>query len=169
MAKFKSSQKTMEKIRKEIREAGNPLDRYRIGPGKYFIPISHRAYWLTDDQRQRLGPWIDALEQFDKFRKQEPLLALLRSQPIPPEVGLYLADLWERYEHVRPKNRPRAPAYGLTKTESRLRLAKEFVDKGRTVSEAAEDWSLDKNTLENFCLGKRGSSRRMKKRRSLRP
>ena len=31
------------------------LRKYRVGPGQLFIPVSHRAYWLNDDQRRRIG------------------------------------------------------------------------------------------------------------------
>jgi hypothetical protein len=154
-----------------------PLDRYKIGPGQYFIPVSHRAYWLTADQRQRLGPWLDALDQFDRRRNIEPLKALLRSSPVPDEIGPYLADLLDRHKLLRRAHRPRTPAYDLSKAESKKRLAKEFFDTLRksgksfdeSVALAAESYSLKKNAFANYCGGKSGGSRRMKKRRTIRP
>jgi hypothetical protein len=169
-------QQEIKKISAEVRKT---FDQYKIGPGQYFIPVSHRAFWFTDDQLRRLGPWLDALDQFDRRRNMEPLKALLnRSPPIPPEVGPLLADLLERYELVRPNHKPRTPAYERTRAEARMMLAKERVDvwcklagmnNKDAVRDAAEFFSLKENALENFCLGKNGGSSRMKMRRTVRP
>ena len=84
--------------------------------------------WLDDDQRRRIGPWIDALEQIDKWGNKEPLLALLRSEREQPhEVRVYFADLIERYELTSPAHRPRTPAYDLSNAKSHLEMAKENV------------------------------------------
>jgi helix-turn-helix, Psq domain len=152
------------------------LRKYRIGPGQLFIPVSHRAYWLNDDQRRRIGPWIDALEQIDKRGDKGPLTALLKGSPVPNEVGVYLADLLERHElmpvHRRNRHRPGTPLYDLSIADSRLALAKESVDTYRkngmsfddSVAKAAKEYSIPVNSLENYCKGKRGSSNRKKKR-----
>jgi hypothetical protein len=147
------------------------LRKYEIAPGQLFIPASHRAYWLSDDAQQRLGPWIDAIEQIDRHGKKGPLMALLRSQL--GEVGKYLADLIDRYELVPPKHRPRTPAYDRSKAEAKLGLAIETVriycksmPVKEAIAKAAEEFSLEENTLANAYQGRRGSSRRIKKRRS---
>jgi hypothetical protein len=149
------------------------LRKYRIGSGQLFIPVSHRAYWLNDDQRQRICPWIDALEQIDKWGDKGPLTALLRgSEPVPNEVGVYLADLLERHELRRNRHRPRTPLYDWSTADSRLILAKESVDTysengmsfDDSVAMAAKEYSIPHNVLENYCKGKRGSSNRKKKR-----
>jgi hypothetical protein len=161
----------------EIAKWNNPsktsiLSKYMVN-GRLFIPVVDRAYWLDDDQRRRSGPWIDALEQVDKRDDKGPLIALLKSQhELPCLARVYLADLIERYELTRPPHRPRTPAYDLSTAESRLTLAKEDVRAHQArgmsfkdaVETAAKDWSTGENKLATFCAGRRGSSRRMKKR-----
>jgi hypothetical protein len=148
------------------------LSKYMVS-GRLFIPVVDRAYWLDDDQRRCSGPWIDALEHVDKRGDKGPLIALLKSQRALPRLArVYLADLIERYELRRPAHRPRTPAYVLSNAESRLTLAKEHVRAHRAsgmsykdaVAAAAKDWSIGENMLATFCAGRRGSSRRMKKR-----
>jgi hypothetical protein len=155
------------------KDVPNILRQYRIGPGRLFIPVSHRAFWLSADQRQRVGPWIDALEQIDQNGNKAPLLELLRSRrELPHDAREFLADLLERYQLTRAAHRPRTPAYDLSDSESRLTLAKEFVRAHRAsgmsfkdaVEMAAKDWSIDESKLANFCSERRGASRRRKKR-----
>jgi hypothetical protein len=157
----------------EEKDVPEILRRYWAGPGRSFVPVSHRAYWLDDDQREHDGPWIDTLEHIDRNGDKEPLLALLRSEREPSrDVRVYLADLLERFELARPRHRPRSPAYDKSDAETRLALAKEFVRNIRTsgmsfkdaVAIAANDWSIDENTLANYCYGRHGSSRRREKR-----
>jgi hypothetical protein len=158
---------------KPLKDVPGILRKYKSGPGQLFIPVSHRAFWLNAEQRQRIGPWIDALEQIDKNDNKAPLLDLLRSKrELPDEARVFLADLLERYQLTRAAHRPRTPAYDLSNSESRLSLAKEVVRAYRTngksfkdaVKAAAKEHSIDENTLANFCNERRGSSRRRKKR-----
>jgi hypothetical protein len=159
---------------KEEKDVTGFLRKYWAGPGRSFVPVSDRAYWLDDDQREHDGPWIDALQHIDRNGDKEPLLALLRSESEPSrEVRVYLADLLERFELARPPHRPRSPAYDKSDAETRLTLAKEFVRNIRksgmsfkdAVAIVANESSIDENTLANYCDGRRGSSRRRKKRR----
>jgi hypothetical protein len=131
------------------------------------------SFWLDDDQRERDGPWIDALEHIDRNGDKEPLLALLRSEREPSrDVRVYLADLLERFELARPPHRPRNPAYDKSDAETMLALAKEFVRNLRksgmsfkdAVAMVASDSSIEENTLANYCDGRRGASRRREKR-----
>jgi hypothetical protein len=88
---------------KEEKDVTAVLRKYWVGPERSFVPVSHRAFWLDDDQRERDGPWIDALEHIDRNGDKEPLLALLRSEREPSrDVCVYLADLLERFELARP-------------------------------------------------------------------
>jgi hypothetical protein len=50
---------------KEEKDVTAVLRKYWVGPERSFVPVSHRAFWLDDDQRERDGPWIDALEHID--------------------------------------------------------------------------------------------------------
>jgi hypothetical protein len=158
---------------KEEKDVPKVLQKYWAGPGRSFVPVSDRAYWLDDDQREQDGPWINALQHIDRNGDKKPLLALLRSDRQPSRsVCVYLADLLERFELGRPPHRPRSPAYERSDAETKLALAKEFVRNIRksgmsfkdAVAIVANDWSLDENTLANYCDGRRGSSRRREKR-----
>ncbi len=61
-----------------VKVRDDALRKYRVGPGQLSIPVSHRAHWLDDETRRRIGPLIDALEIFDKRRDKGPLVALLQ-------------------------------------------------------------------------------------------
>jgi hypothetical protein len=149
------------------------LSQYTIAPGKIFVPVRDRASWLDNDQLELMGPLIEALEQLDKRGDKAPLVALLKSdRELPPDGRAFLADLIERYELRRPAHRQRAPAYDRTPAESRLAQAKESVQAYRTsgmsvkdaLAKAAKEHSIGENTLVNSWSGRRGSSRRKKKR-----
>jgi hypothetical protein len=149
------------------------LRKYWVGPGRSFVPVVDRAYWLDDDYLQRIGPWIDALEQIDRRGEKKPLVALLRSErELPRDAREYLADLFERRDLKNPANRPRQPAYDRSKAESRLALAKGSVRNYQAhgdsfkdaLAKAAEEWSIPEGTLANYCAGRRGSSRIKKQR-----
>jgi hypothetical protein len=137
--------------------------------------VVDRAFWLTAD----LDPWVDALEAIDKRGDKKPLLDLLESDyDLPPRARIFLADLIERYQLKLPPHRPRTPAYDMTDADAMLTIAladvRKYQARGMSVDDAvaavAKGWSIKhQNMLANFCAGKRGSSRRMKKRRLSRP
>jgi hypothetical protein len=161
--------------RNRVRDTGI-LGKYRTDPlgiEPVFIPIGDRAFWFEDEQRQRLAPWLNALEQIDRNGDKGPLMEELRSErELPLEVHHYLADLLDRYELKPPAHRHRAPAYDLTKSEARLMMLKDRVETFQkhgmnfndAVDKVAEQWSMNAQILANFCQGKRGSSNRRKKR-----
>jgi hypothetical protein len=124
------------------------------------IPVSHRAFWLDPEwlnpgERERISPFINAIERFDKLGDKGPLLTLMRSQGDP--LLLYLADLFDRYKLTKPAHRSRTPAYDRTPAHSRLLLAEERVRNYRrrmplkdALAMAARDLSVEESALAHF-------------------
>lgn len=150
------AQQIFSGARPGVRDVPDILRKYRSGPGQVFIPVSHRAHWLDDEEREIIGPLIDAIDLIYKRRDKKPLLALLRSQP--DQRFAHLADLLENFELKKPAHRPKTPAYDRTNNTSRLLLAKEFVGNLRksgmplkdALAMAAKENSVEESTLADF-------------------
>ena len=138
--------------------------------------VVDRAFWLGDETAH-LDPWITALEAIDKRGDKGPLLALLKSEfDLPREARVYLADLLARHQLKKKGGGQTTPAYDRTEVEIVLSLAiddvRELVrTRKRRVAEALEQTSrtrgIPPNILESAYKDRRGSTRRMKKRRTL--
>jgi hypothetical protein len=137
------------------------------GAGMSYQP-SDTAFWLDND----FTPWgiIDAIWHIDEHGDKAPLLKLLRGSG--EQGDYYLADLLERYDLQRPRNRQRTPAYDLTRRERIIALACNSIRNrpdGVSVAAAiAEEVQLCKqnfgvtistDALEAAYHGKRGGSR----------
>ena len=138
--------------------------------------------------------WRSAIVRADQGDTQ-PLIKLLRSGNIPgPEARELIADLLSRHKLTRKRGRQATPVYQNTLAEARLAnqeaLVRYFKQKGQDVKTAMElalredkrdtlnlwnytDEQIDKkiaegerNALENLVYGRRGSTRRMRKRQS---
>jgi hypothetical protein len=124
-----------------------------------------------------LDPWAQAVYAIDVRGNKKPLIDMLKSnREIPNEARIYLADLIDRYEFKRPNHRPRTPAYDRSRAELYLELGilkikdrrSEGVSVDKAVARVSKELGIPENILTTAYFGKRGSSRRTK-RRSTRP
>ena len=156
------------KLAKLMKDAGKGVSEF----------IEDRAFWLGRIDL-RLIPWIVALEDIDKRDDTAPLVSLLRSRDdLPHEARVYLADLIDRQIKKR-RGAPREPAYNQSSAEAMLKLGKRRVSdlvkrtttstKRTSVKDALERVSkslgIPVETLASAYSGRRGSTRRMDKRR----
>jgi hypothetical protein len=121
------------------------------------------AYWLPDDVDEVL---IEALQKVDasQGRNTGPLIAALRARN--DYLLALLADLLQRYQLKRKRGRQQTPIYDRTDIHRRLDMAKHDVQVNKkTREQAAADWHVPVKVLEAHLSGKRGSERRMAKRR----
>jgi hypothetical protein len=140
------------------------------GAGIFDLP-SGNAFWL-EGLNLSYEDWefVDAIWHIDAHGDKAPLLKLLRSTGKQRDV--YLADLLERYDLQRPRNRQRTPAYALTRRERIITEACHSIhDRPKGVSVAAEieeqvklckqDYgvTISADALEAAYHGKRGGSR----------
>lgn len=139
-----------------------------------------RAFWLPDDPT--LIRWVAALEAIDRSDDHDPLLALLK-EVVPPTAFPHVADLFARkkFRRVGARGRHPVPSYERTTAEALLELAEQKVVDLVTqdgvpyddaLARATDEMSLltgrefSSLTLDNYINGKRGSTHRMKKRRT---
>ena len=129
------------------------------------------APWINCNIREWI--WYYALEELDKGGKKGPFLNLLRSNwKLPPDVRFHIADMLERYELKKKRGRPRVPSYDRSDAErtaiyvrDRVRdLIKEGMKAGDAIAKVAEENKMLESTVDNAYGGRRGSSRRVKKR-----
>jgi hypothetical protein len=156
----------------KIPEQRKHLDRdHSLGLSK---DVVDRAFWLDDGYGQIEGQeWIEAIEAIDVKRDKSKLIGLLRSDsPLSRSARHYLADMLERYQLKRPRGKQRTPAYDRSDAEAMLLLAKEAYreerHQGRSPKEAlataAKRYHLVPDVLKAAVEGRRGSSRRARKR-----
>jgi hypothetical protein len=130
--------------------------------------FSDNAFWLPHDVDEEAIEALVLLDASDGENKQ-PLIKILRRRgrmyPAHRDVYFYVADVLDRYQLKRKPGGRRTPAYDRTDVERRLEMAKSDRANGKSLQQAAADWGLKPNALDNFRLGKRGSTRRMKRRR----
>lgn len=133
-----------------------------------------RAFWLGDNSSD-IDQWVTALQAIDKRADKKPLLNLLKSdRDLSKDVRLYLADLLERYELKKPKHRPPTPAYDRTDADAMLltgvQRTRDYVNSGMSVKDALAKASkqscIPLELLGNAYEGRRGSTRRMRTRRT---
>jgi hypothetical protein len=149
---------TPEEWEEIIRDAGKGLS----------TRFSDNAFWLPNDVDEGVIEALKLLDDSDGENKQ-PLIKILRQRgrmyPAHRDVYFYVADVLDRYQLKRKRGGQKTPAYDRTDVERRLEMAKSEIANGKSLQQAAADWGLNPNALENFRLGKRGSTRRMKHRR----
>jgi hypothetical protein len=128
--------------------------------------------WLTEDEWEYVT-WFEALKAIDVHDDTAPFLTLLKTV-VPPVVFPHIQDLFERKPPTKRNHGPAAtPSYARSNADARLELSAMAVDDrvkaGMPVKDAVEQVAsadgYDPSTLANYIDDKRGSSRRMKKRR----
>lgn len=130
--------------------------------------VSDNAFWLEPDPE--LDAWVDALEAIDRRADPAQLLKLL-APGVPPSVLPHLEDLFKRMRWA-PKDKRTTPTYDRTAREAQLALAKrrvaDLVEVGLLVKDALEQVAVETGipltVLGNSYEGRRGSTRRMRRR-----
>ena len=138
--------------------------------------VVDRAIWLEEDVSNGVGQWIRALECVDQHGDKSLLLALLKSKrDLPLKARGYLSDLLARYQLIKKVGGQTTPAYDRTAAEAALGMAvqhvRELVMDGMRVADALEQTcqirGIPPNILELAYKKRRGSTRRMERRRAL--
>jgi hypothetical protein len=144
--------------------------------------------WPSGKPRESIAEyllWRGAVEIADRSGKASRLIELFRSSHYPgPEARALIADFLERHPFKRPPGRQATPAYRMTEAEANLHqgaAAYRYFKKHRKshddalvlalqtdingdTDETIEPTSKQIDALDAFMRGRRGSTRRMKKR-----
>jgi hypothetical protein len=139
-----------------------------------YISPSHRPL-ARNHMRSGLlkRSWYHTLEELDKYENKRPLVSLLQSgQELPSDFCFHLGDLLDRHVLRRKRGRPRTPSYATSNAE-RIALhvsgqVRDLVRGGMKVKDAtakvAEENNMSETTVANAYAGRRGSSRRVRRR-----
>jgi hypothetical protein len=129
---------------------------------------SFRSSMLLIENHPELESLVEALHQVDSHGDKSLLIQLLKSSGCKRDE--LLADLFERYDLVKPKRRgaPRRPAYIMSDTDLKLARANGDVDrlkaKGlktpQAVEQAAQEHGVTVSQLTEFRAGRRRSLRK---------
>jgi hypothetical protein len=125
---------------------------------------------MSEGSRQ----WVQAIRDADNDGETGALIEKMKSDIVPDDVGIHLADLVSRHHFKKRRGNQAAPAYDRTYAEALLAFAiddvHEMVQGGMLEADALDKASKihdipNEPTLANAYHGRRGSARRMKKRR----
>jgi hypothetical protein len=105
-----------------------------------------------DDHNSRIMEWVDAIYASDKSdgANNAPLVELLKSTGMKRD--LLIADWIDRYNHEKPKGRPRLPIYNMTDDDKVLHSAsnavKELRAEGLSTADATARVAADFDNAE---------------------
>jgi hypothetical protein len=115
--------------------------------------FSDNGFWLPHDVDEEAIEALVLLDDSDGKNKQ-PLIKMLRRRgrmyPADRDVYFYVADVLDRYQLKRKPGKRQTPTYDLTDVERRLEMAKSDIANGKSLQQAAADWGLNPDALENF-------------------
>src|SRR5262245_53268883 len=136
--------------------------------------MSHRHWLMGDENYEKNYDWYAAIIKADMQKDLTPLIEVLRSC-VPTEILPHLVDLSSRnklqWKHGRDANK--TPSYDRSTPEVMLEIGCEEVrwlveNEGKSVKtaidEVAEEYGIPDGQLANAYAGKRGATRRKKKK-----
>jgi hypothetical protein len=156
---------------RKIVAAIDPLDDYLLEYAASTPPYVLSSMILFDiDNNPHLDRWIAAIYAVDASNgaDKSPLVRMLKSTR--DQRDMLLADLIERWVFVKPKSRPRRPAYMMSEDDIILAEANgavmDMVENGMKVADAktlvCKERDISRRKLEDFRAGRRRSMRKKK-------